>query len=92
MSKFWIKIFALIYDLTSMFLGVTAPFAMAMLIYQCIKPTNYIVGILFVIIWIISCWCIVALGFYLLKKIRYHFEIIDEYFEIIEDYRDKRNR
>lgn len=90
MSTFWLKTLTFIYDLILISLGATSPFMVGLLVYQFIKPTNYIVGILFIIVWIILCFFIVGLGFYFIKILRNRFELIDEYLEIIESYRQNR--
>jgi hypothetical protein len=87
MSKFWLKTLSIIYNLTLVFLGLVTPFAIGILVYVFFKPYNLITVITFVIIWIILNFLIYALGLFLIKVLRYYFDVIHESLEEIEDYR-----
>ncbi|WP_234423196.1 hypothetical protein [Flavobacterium sp. RSP49] len=87
MSKFWLKTLSIIYDLTLVFLYLVTPYIIAKFVYIFIEPYNLITVIIFVIVWIILNFLIYALGLFLIKVLRYYFDVIHESLEELEDYR-----
>jgi hypothetical protein len=91
MSKLRLKTLSIIYDLTLAFLYLATPFAIGTFVHLFFKPYNLITVIAFVVIWIILNFLIYALGLFLIKVLRYYFDVIHESFEELEDYRRNKN-
>lgn len=90
MSKFWVKTLAIIFDLTLMFLCVATPFVIGIFIHHFFKPYDLFTVIAFVIIWIVLNFILYALALFLIKVLRYYFDVIHNLLEEIEEY--KRNK
>ena len=86
MNKLLLKISVYIYVLITIILGFISPILIGIFVYQFIKPNNYIIGALFVIVWIIMCFIVVIVAKYFYDKIRYRFKKIDNYIYEIENY------
>lgn len=90
MSKFWVKTLAIIFDLTLMFLYVATPFVIGIFIHHFFKPYDLCTVIAFVIIWIVLNFILYALALFLIKVLRYYFDVIHNLLEEVEEY--KRNK
>ena len=90
MSKFCVKTLAIIFDLTLVFLYVVTPFAIGIFIYKFFKPYDLFTVIVFIILWIILHFILYALALFLIKVLRYYFDVIHNLLEEVEEY--KRNK